>query len=156
VNRVLCEELEPDHFVTAFLGVYTPATGALVYSNAGHEPGLLVRRNGSVERLSEGGLILGVFEDVVYRSAMVHLARGDRLLLYTDGLSDAGDPWGDVLGEEGILRLLYEAEAERVPPLEVPETILSRAAREAPEPVDEADDRTLVLLSRLPEGGGAA
>jgi sigma-B regulation protein RsbU (phosphoserine phosphatase) len=155
VNRVLCDELDPDHFVTAFLGVYSPDTGTLVYSNAGHEAGLLVRRNASIERLSEGGLILGVFEDAVYQSAMVHLARGDRLVLYTDGLSDAGDPWGDLLGEEGILRLLCEAEAERMNPLDVPEAVLARAEREAAAPPDEADDRTLVLLSRREEGAAS-
>jgi sigma-B regulation protein RsbU (phosphoserine phosphatase) len=148
VNRILCGELEPERFVTAFLGVYSPASGTLVYSNAGHEPGLLVRRAGGVEHLSEGGLLLGVFPDADYRRAMVHLGRGDRLLLYTDGLSEAGDPWGGVLGETGILRLLGALEAQGVEPWVLPERLLGRAESEAAVPPDEADDRTLVVLSR--------
>ncbi len=148
VNRVLCGELEDEHFVTALLGVYSPASGTLVYSNAGHEPGLLIRRDGSLERLHEGGLLLGVFPNAVYGRAMVHLAPGDRLLLYTDGLSDAGDPWGDRLGEEGILRLLRAALQAGIPAADLPDVILARAQAEVPCPEDEADDRTLVALYR--------
>ncbi|MGQ0720220.1 MAG: SpoIIE family protein phosphatase [Candidatus Eiseniibacteriota bacterium] len=151
VNRILCGELEPERFVTAFLGVYSPDSGTLVYSNAGHEPGLLVRRAGGVEHLSEGGLLLGVFPDADYRKAMVHLGRGDRLLLYTDGLSEAGDPWGGVLGETGMLRLLQDLETQRIDAWELPERLLDRAESEAPVPPDEADDRTLVVLSRNAE-----
>jgi sigma-B regulation protein RsbU (phosphoserine phosphatase) len=151
VNRILCGELEPERFVTAFLGVYSPDSGTLVYSNAGHEPGLLVRRAGGVEHLSEGGLLLGVFPDADYRKAMVHLGRGDRLLLYTDGLSEAGDPWGGVLGETGMLRLLADLETQRIDAWDLPERLLDRAESEAPVPPDEADDRTLVVLSRNAE-----
>jgi phosphoserine phosphatase RsbU/P len=155
VNSVLVEELDPDYFVTAFVGVYAPASGTLVYCSGGHEPGLLVRGNGDVEELSEGGLLLGVFADAEYRQAMVNLAPGDRLLLYTDGLSDAGDPWGDRLGIEGVLRILHEAEEEGVEPAELPSTLLERAAHQAPVPLDEADDRTLVILTRERKGKGA-
>ncbi|MBZ0269646.1 SpoIIE family protein phosphatase, partial [bacterium] len=147
VNAVLVEELDPDYFVTAFLGVYTPASGTLVYCSAGHEPGLLVRHDG-VEELSEGGLLLGVFADAEYRQAMVNLAPGDRLLLYTDGLSDAGDPWGDRLGTEGVLRMLGEADEDGVEAGALPATLLERAMHQAPVPLDEADDRTLVILAR--------
>ncbi|MGH2570253.1 MAG: GAF domain-containing protein, partial [bacterium] len=56
VNKTLCGELAPDFFVTAFLGVYSPESGRFVYTNAGHEPGLVVRQGG-VDLLAEGGLI---------------------------------------------------------------------------------------------------
>jgi sigma-B regulation protein RsbU (phosphoserine phosphatase) len=147
-NRTLCQELAPDYFVTAFLGVYSPDSGKLVYSSAGHEPGLLVRSDG-VEHLTEGGLLLGVFCDAEYRQAMAHLGRGDRLVLYTDGLSDGGDPWGDSLGASGVVRLLDEVTA-RTSPAEVPARVLERASAKAAAPSDEADDRTLVVLRRDP------
>ncbi len=148
VNRVLARELDPHRFVTAFIGVYAPASGTLVYASAGHEPGLLLRKDGRVDRLSEGGLLLGVFEDATYVSAMVNLERGEVLLLYTDGLSDAGDPWGDRLEEDGILRLYADLRRERVALSELPAELLARAVRDAADPSDEADDRTLVLLAR--------
>jgi serine phosphatase RsbU (regulator of sigma subunit) len=147
VNRTLCAELAPDFFVTAFLGVYSPDSGRLLYTNAGHEAGLLVRRGG-VDLLEEGGLILGVFPDAEYRQASVHVERGNRLLLHTDGLSEGGDPWGGQLGAQGVVRLLREVEAEGVPPADVAARVLARAEEMAAVPPDEADDRTLVLLRR--------
>lgn len=170
LNGVLVEELDPDHFVTAFLGVYTPESGTLVYSSAGHEPGLLLRSSGEVERLGEGGLLLGVFREATYGHAMVHLAPGDQLILYTDGLSDAGDPWGDRLGEEGVLRLHREVLARGTSIQDLPTEILIRALAEAvpleedADPArsaagdfegarEEADDRTLVVLARSPRAG---
>jgi serine phosphatase RsbU (regulator of sigma subunit) len=110
---------------------------------------LLVRADGTVEDLSAGGLLLGAFAEATYRRASVTLAPGDRLLLYTDGLSEAADGTGGYLGREGILRLLEElsdgAQADRVP-----ERLLDRTAALAEGPEDESDDRTLVLLARLP------
>jgi sigma-B regulation protein RsbU (phosphoserine phosphatase) len=148
VNNVLAAELDPHRFVTAFLGVYAPASGTLVYASAGHEPALLLRHGGEVERLSEGGLLLGVFPDANYASAMVNVGPGDVLLLYTDGLSDAGDPWGDRLEEAGILRLFADLRAAGRPLERIPAELLARAVRDAADPSDEADDRTLVLLAR--------
>jgi sigma-B regulation protein RsbU (phosphoserine phosphatase) len=146
-NRTLCGELAPEFFVTAFLGVYSPPSGTLVYTNAGHEPGLLVRQEG-VDLLHEGGLILGAFPEAEFRQATVHVERGSRLLLYTDGLSEGGDPWGGQLGVEGVVRLLREVESAGTPPAEVPARMLDRAEAMAALPPDEADDRTLVLLRR--------
>jgi sigma-B regulation protein RsbU (phosphoserine phosphatase) len=148
LNHILHDELESDRFVTAFLAVYDPASGRLGYSNAGHEPGLLARRSGDVEPLTEGGLLLGVFPEAEYRRAMVHLAPGDRLVLHTDGLSDAVDPWGGELGAEGILRLVAELEGEGTAPDDLPAVLLERAEREAAGAPDEADDRTVVVLWR--------
>jgi sigma-B regulation protein RsbU (phosphoserine phosphatase) len=159
VNRILCGELDPDYFVTAFLGIYDPRSGSLRYASAGHEPALLVRSGGGFERLMEGGLLLGVFCEATYDQAMVHLAPGDRLLLYTDGLSDAIDPWGGPLGEDGVLRLLAEADEAALDPADVPGWMLRRAEDEAAELPEEADDRTLVVLRRelrAPDPSGSA
>ncbi|MGH2571526.1 MAG: hypothetical protein ACRDGR_09885, partial [bacterium] len=68
--------------------------------------------------------------------------------LYTDGLSEGGDPWGGQLGSQGVVRLLREIEAEGVPGADLPARVLARAEEMAAVPPDEADDRTLVLLRR--------
>jgi len=148
VNAVLCTELEPDHFVTAFLGVYSPESGTLEHASAGHEPGLVLRASGEVEPLSAGGLLLGVFPEAVYRSATTRLDPGDRLVLYTDGLSDTEGAAGEPLGPEGLVRLLRELEAEGVPPGRWPDVLLERLPERAAHPAGEPDDRTLVVLAR--------
>ncbi len=149
VNDLLSAELEPDYFVTAFLGIYTPETGALVYASAGHEPGLLLRREGTVERLEEGGMLLGMFPGAAYASAWVRLRSGDRLVLHTDGLSDAEGPGERPLGADGIVRLVLALAEEKVDAARIPEALLARVPDRAAPPADEVDDRTLVLLSRL-------
>jgi sigma-B regulation protein RsbU (phosphoserine phosphatase) len=74
----------------------------IVYSNAGHNPPILVHASGQVERLTEGGMVLGVFPDNAYEQAALSLASGDRLLFFTDGISEARNPDGDEYGEERI------------------------------------------------------
>ncbi len=149
VNRVLCAELEPDYFVTAFLGIYTPADGTLVYASGGHEPALLLRRAGGVEPLTAGGLLLGVFPEAAYRGASARLEPGDRLLLYTDGLTDAEGEGQEPLGADGLVRLVRSLDAEGVTPPELPDALLDRLPDEAAPPTGEVDDRTLVVLARL-------
>jgi sigma-B regulation protein RsbU (phosphoserine phosphatase) len=149
VNRVLCAELDPDLFVTALLGVYAPDSRSFVYASAGHEPGLLLRAGGSVERLTEGGVLLGVFPDASYVGATVRLEPGDRLVLYTDGVSDAAGEGDAPLGDEGLVGLVQGVAAEGVAPADLPAAALSRLPDRAAAPAGEVDDRTLVVLSRL-------
>lgn len=150
VNRVLCGELDSDRFVTAFLGIYEPESGSLVYASAGHEPGLLVRASGEVEPLTEGGLLLGVFPEAEYVGETVRVAPGDRLVLCTDGVSEAAGEGDQPLGDTGLVRLLNVVVAEGVDAASVPRVLLARLPRRAAPPADEVDDRTLVVLSRLP------
>lgn len=99
INRVVCENTEPTAFITFFWGVLGTATGRLRYVNAGHHPPRLVRADGTVEPLSDGGLILGVLPDVRYEEGEVTLAPGDALALYTDGLTEAFDADDEEYGE---------------------------------------------------------
>lgn len=93
-------------FVTAFVGVYHAATGQITYASCGHEPGLIRRAvNGAVEELETTGPPLGVDGNAVYSDAAITLASGDTLLLYTDGLSEAGPTRRDLLGTQGLIRL---------------------------------------------------
>jgi phosphoserine phosphatase RsbU/P len=76
--------------------------GTVTYSNAGHNPPLLARANGDIERLLAGGMVLGVLRDVDYVSGEVPIAAGDRLLLYTDGITEAWDDADDEFGEQRL------------------------------------------------------
>ena len=94
-------------FVTLFVGLYDVYTGQITYASCGHEPGLAHHAGlGLVERLEPTGLPLGVSESAEYEERTVTLLAGDMLLLYTDGLSEAGPTRLDLLGTEGLTRLL--------------------------------------------------
>src|SRR5262249_47440273 len=80
VNRLLCRHMVSGRFVTFCFAWIDPAAGLVTYVNAGHNPPLLVRANGTVERLSEGGVVLGVFPDTAFNQAEVPFNSGDRLL----------------------------------------------------------------------------
>ena len=73
-----------------------------MFSNAGHNPPLLVRKSGSFERLSDGGTVLGVFPDTPYDQGEMPLEAGDRLIFYTDGITEARNPAGDEYGEQQL------------------------------------------------------
>ena len=93
----------------------------IAYSNAGHNPPLLVRANGALERLSEGGMVLGVFPDTAYEQGELPLEPGDRLLFYTDGITEAREPDGEEYGEE---KLASAAVALREQPVDAMKDLL--------------------------------
>ena len=110
VNRVLRSHLSPGKFVTFFCGVIDASRRRLVYSNAGHNPPLVCRR-GQVARLETGGPVLGVIDAPGYDEAGLTLEAGDRLLLYTDGLSEAMNASGEEFGDGRLGEILRSSDA---------------------------------------------
>jgi len=102
VNSLLCRHMVSGRFVTFCFAWIDPAAGLVTYVNAGHNPPLLVRTSGAVTRLSEGGMVLGVFPDATFNQADVSFDPGDRLLFYTDGISEARNASGEEFGEERL------------------------------------------------------
>ena len=103
VNRLLCRHMVSGRFVTFCFAWIDAARRSLVYANAGHNPPLLLRVNGDVERLSEGGMVMGVFADAAFTQAELPLAPGDRVLFFTDGITEAPSPAGEEFGEERLI-----------------------------------------------------
>ena len=91
VNRLFCKNTEQNHYATMFFGVYDDATRKLRYANCGHNPPILLRGKGSVERLNATATILGAFEDWECSIAEVQLVPGDLLAIYTDGVTEAAN-----------------------------------------------------------------
>jgi sigma-B regulation protein RsbU (phosphoserine phosphatase) len=114
VNRLLCRNIAVGKFVTFCYLVIDRARGRLTVANAGHNPPLLVRGDGRVERLMTGGMVLGVMADTSYDQHEVPVAPGDRLILYTDGIIEAENPAGDDYGEDR-LSLVASATSSRNP-----------------------------------------
>ena len=109
VNRLLCRHMVSGRFVTFCFAWLDPARGSLAYANAGHNPPLLVGADGRVDRLAEAGVVMGIFPDAAYATASRPLAAGDRLLFFTDGITEAHDAAGDEFGEERLAAAAVEA-----------------------------------------------
>jgi sigma-B regulation protein RsbU (phosphoserine phosphatase) len=102
VNRVLCGNIAEGRFISFFYCVVDTEEGVLTYANAGHYPPILVRACGEVERLAAGGPVLGVFPDGAYEQGQVAIRTGDRLVLYTDGITEAQDHLDEQFSEERL------------------------------------------------------
>ena len=106
-NEKLCENNESGMFVTAWMGILDIETGVLQYANAGHNPPLLKRADGEFELLkSRAGFVLAGMEGMVYRAGELTLGRGDRLFLYTDGVSEATNAENELYGEERLIAFM--------------------------------------------------
>jgi sigma-B regulation protein RsbU (phosphoserine phosphatase) len=104
VNSVLCGNIGPEKFVTFFCGILDADQRTLQYCNAGHPSPILVSSD-SMRRLPAGGTVLGVFPAWEYRDSMVRLNPGDRLLLFTDGITEASGSDEQEFGEENLAAL---------------------------------------------------
>lgn len=105
VNRGLAPNLPSDKFVTFFYGMLDTESHCFVFANAGHNPPILVRKDGRVIRLEEGGLVLGVFADGSYDQGRVYIEPGDRLVLFTDGVTEALNGDEEEFGDDRLIAL---------------------------------------------------
>jgi len=103
VNSVLCSSIAPGKFVTLFYGVLDAKTRTFTYTNAGHLLPILMRSRGKTEELRDGGAVLGVFPAWKYEDFVVKLEAGDRLLLFTDGITEAWSAEGEEFGEQRLV-----------------------------------------------------
>jgi phosphoserine phosphatase RsbU/P len=103
VNRILCGNIAEGRFISFFYCVLDAAAGVLTYSNAGHYLPMVVRVDGTVERLGQGGPVLGVIADAEYEQGQVAIAPGDRVILFTDGLTEARNGGDEEFGEQRLL-----------------------------------------------------
>ncbi|HWK09827.1 MAG TPA: PP2C family protein-serine/threonine phosphatase [Vicinamibacterales bacterium] len=106
LNTQICRHTPGSRFITLFYGLYTPATGELTYVNAGQNPPLLRRRDGTIERLAGTGIALGMFEGSTYDAVTTTVNHGDLLVLYSDGVTEAENPAGEPFEEAGLERLV--------------------------------------------------
>jgi serine phosphatase RsbU (regulator of sigma subunit)/pSer/pThr/pTyr-binding forkhead associated (FHA) protein len=146
LNKSTCQNCPDNRFITFFITVADPATGELVYANAGHNPPLLVRAAGGFETLGGGGMILGILPKAAYSESRAAMQPGDVLILFTDGVTEAADPSGEEFGEDRLAALV--ASMLDCPAAEIVEAIHTAVA-EYTQGAPAADDITVVAVRRL-------
>jgi phosphoserine phosphatase RsbU/P len=114
MNHALCSKFE-FAYVTATYAFIDPTRRTLAYTSAGHPPILLLRANGAIESLEEGGLVLAFTPDASYSNVSIPLDPGDRLLLYTDGLLETADQRGTFFGDARLFESLRDAASLNLP-----------------------------------------
>jgi sigma-B regulation protein RsbU (phosphoserine phosphatase) len=108
LNSIVYRNTESDRFITFFYAHLDGPTRRLAYVNAGHNAPFVVRPDGSHQRLPEGGVVLGVFASRNYEMGSAQLSPGDRVVLFTDGVTEACNAAGEEFGEARLLRLLED------------------------------------------------
>ena len=152
-NEKLCENNESGMFVTAWMGILDLTTGNIQFANAGHNPPLLKRADGSFEYLkTRAGFVLAGMEGVRYRSGEITLYPGDRLFLYTDGVPEATNTENKLYGEDRLLTFMNRnATMEATMLLPALKTNIDEFVGEAPQ----FDDITMLMFDYKPKEGGA-
>ena len=146
VNNLLFESIERNNYVTAIYGVLDTKNRVFTFSNAGHNPPILRRVDGTIEYLKEGGLILGAFANSNYEERPLYLNHGDILLFYTDGVTEAKNEADE---EFGVGRLLAGLEgAKDGKAADIIEYIIGQTKKFAADDA-EMDDLTMVAIKAL-------
>ena len=151
-NEKLCENNESGMFVTAWMGILDLTTGNLQFANAGHNPPVLKRRDGSFEYLkTRAGFVLAGMEGVRYRVGELTLYPGDRLFLYTDGVPEATNADNKLYGEDRLLSFMNQnATIEATAFLPALKANIDEFVGEAPQ----FDDITMLMFDYKPKQGG--
>ena len=143
LNRLLCRNMASGRFATFCYARIEPAAGRIVYSNAGHNPPLLIGADGSVAELTRGGMVLGVFPDIAFEQVVLPISDGDRIVFYTDGFTEARNAAGDEYGEERLTRAAVELRS--LPPEGVKDALIADVHAFTGGRFD--DDATLIVVA---------
>jgi sigma-B regulation protein RsbU (phosphoserine phosphatase) len=148
VNRFISESTSPDRFATCFYGELDEHQRRFYYCNAGHNYPLLIRRDGKIEPLAKGGLLLGAFLDAAYEAGEVEFLPGDLLVMYTDGLTEAMNTNEVEYGEE---RLTEHVSRFRHHPVEMICSKIIKSVKQFASGLSDVDDMTLVVIKAKEE-----
>ena len=144
-NEILDSEAQSDLFVTVFYGVWNPENNTLTYANGGHNPPLLLDRNGRSHLLNGDGMALGVLPQVTIQPQRIHLHHGDTLIFYTDGVTEA---MNEDFDEFGLERLRLAAAHKKRTAVETIEAITQAIHDHAGE-TPQFDDITLIVMKTI-------
>jgi sigma-B regulation protein RsbU (phosphoserine phosphatase) len=143
VNDLLCENTGSERFITFFWCILDMKQKSLQYVSAGHNPPLVIHKDGSIDLLEKGGLILGIVRSVPYEEGLVALEKDDVIVLYTDGVTEAmsatGEEWGEANLEAVAKKYLTEPSEKII-------SSVVEAVKEHSKDTVQSDDITMVVL----------
>lgn len=142
LNNLMRGNIPNNRFISCFYGLLDTRRRVLQFTNAGHNAPLLVRRNGKVLRLETGGRVLGAFIDSVYEQQEIKLGSGDRLVLFTDGVTEVRNAAGEEFGEARLRELLARKHRRSAAPLQ--STIMNKVSEFCDDQFD--DDAALMIV----------
>src|SRR5205823_6275903 len=141
----VCQNVTSWKYITFFLARLEPPTGRLDYVNAGHNPPILIRRDGTIETLNEGGMVLGLFDSMPYGEGSTELHAGDTLLIFSDGVTETWSAKGDEFGDQRLAEVGQRGRGLDAAGLQ---TEILRELEVFEAGTKATDDRTLIVLKR--------
>jgi len=142
LNKATCAKCPSNRFITFFFCVLDTGTGELTFANAGHNPPIVVRASGDAEMLEGGGPVLGILPIAPYGEMRISLQKGDMLVLYSDGVTEANDIDHNEYGEERFIKVLQQY---RTAPASAIVEAVTKSLAEFAAGAPQADDITLVV-----------
>jgi serine phosphatase RsbU (regulator of sigma subunit)/pSer/pThr/pTyr-binding forkhead associated (FHA) protein len=146
LNRITSLNCPANRFISLFFCILDGETGELTFCNAGHNPPLIIRANGTWEQLRGGGPVVGILATIEYQEHHVRLEEGDTLVIYSDGVTEAENPRRDEFEVEGLVQSVI---ANRHLPAEKIIEEVNRAVAEFTAGAPQSDDITLVVARRV-------
>jgi len=145
INRTVCQNVTPGKYITFFMGRLEPDSGRVSYVNAGHNPPIVVRADGTLDSLTTGGVVLGLFEEGAYEQATTRLDHGDVLVVFSDGVTETWNHDDEEFGDARLAELVRQGRDLDAPALEA--GILRELDRFS-QGTKATDDRTLIVIKR--------
>lgn len=145
-NQLLFNSTSPEKFATLFMAILDSGPGILLFGNAGHDPGLLLRADSRVEDLEASGLPIGMFEGMAYTSQTISLRPNDVLVVYTDGIAETRNSADLQFGREGIIKAVTSHRERSAD--EIQKAILD-SVNSFSDNAPLFDDRTLMVVKCL-------
>jgi len=148
LNRIFCEPRWDNRFVTFFFGILDPVTHEICFHNAGHIPPILVSLDGKIEMLGEDiiGLPLGVMEDTEYPESRFTIQKGQKLVVLSDGITDAMNMKGEYFSMSGVMKHIASNNADSVE--DFGEHLMS-AVHSFAGRTPQTDDQSLIIVGRM-------
>jgi sigma-B regulation protein RsbU (phosphoserine phosphatase) len=141
LNRHVYHSTPPEKYATLFLGIYDGDSHTFNYSNGGHLPPFVIHDSGETRKLETGGLVIGLFPEIVLEEEQVQLDRGDMFVAFSDGVTEPENDFGE-FGEDRLLELVR---SNRHLSLERISEIVIGAVQDWIGEKEQPDDITLVL-----------